>query len=368
MSTARIYSSIYYLGFLSLEISGELRRSAGEPNTNPLVSFNTIYDSTVPSYDEQDIILGLVKGIQRLGGRVNLSLRDPRFDPCSIHCDVLRTLSCISCLGLYVKPQPVLSLDGFFNHPQQDHMGVLSQIIHRNPNLHRFELFLNLKDATGSDNYERYHNLSIKPPSFQTLKELSLEGHVTFGRQDWIRWDSCLNWANLQKLRVAYLPLVLQVLSHCLHRLTNLRRLELNVHLMSAKQEDLAPLLDDQSFTTIANFLSSQTLEELDLTGLTRDIPLSILLHGSGAHMRSLRLHVNGPKKPRILRRGERTPDLQLGETAFLSSNKLNYLNNTCPYMEHLGLDVENIQEVLCTKHHRHGLFHIANSRGSRNR
>ena len=140
--------------------------------------------------------------------------------------------------------------------------------------------------------------------------------------------------------------MILQVLTHCLQKLPNLHVLQLSVHFYRAEQEDLLPLLDDMSCTTIKNFLSFQGLRELDLTGLTRDIPLVDLLQGSGASLQSLRLHVDGPKKPLALREDTPIPDLLLGETAFLDADKLDYLNHTCPYLEHLGLDVECIEDV----------------------
>ncbi|KAL8766196.1 MAG: hypothetical protein Q9209_006961 [Squamulea sp. 1 TL-2023] len=191
---------------------------------------------------------------------------------------------------------------------------------------------------------------SLDPSCFRNLQALRLEDDLAFEVDDWLRWDSCIDWANIRELGLVCLPLILQVLSHCLHRLPNLHTLRLSVHRSLARPEQRLPLLDDLSCAIIKKFLSSNAMMELGLTGLTRDLALIDIVRGSGEKLRRLSLHVDDIERDPTLVLPGTDLNLHLGEGVFLDAEKLQTLNAMCPNLEHLGMDVEYTNgEILFT-------------------
>ena len=299
--------------------------------------FDNIHDSDVPEINkERTIISDLIQVLESFHKKVDISIDVPWLQPLTIQTRVLESLTCITRLELRLFPRrPPPRKDS----REDDYMDIVAGVLHKNPRIRTLHLELNLKRALGRLRDHKYHNV----PLFGSyvlgkLKDIHLEGDLSFMIEDWVRWDAHVTWTNLTTLQLINLPLVLQVLFHCAHKLPNLHTLHVRAHRKDAGQEEITPLLDIPSSTIIKDFLSSTNLTELDLSDLTRDLPLRDILGGSGARLHRLRLHVNVQK-----RLGENVPvsGLYWGETAFLSSGQLDYLNGTCPHLKQLGLDAE---------------------------
>ena len=267
---------------------------------------------------------------------LDVSVKVPWLQPLTVQCGVLKALTCLSRLELHLLPRR--GPPWGYNHEEDDHMDILAGVLFKNPRIRTLHIDLNLKRARARLRDHKYHNVPLFGHYSSELKDLHLEGDLSFMMEDWVRWDAYVKWTNLTTLQLTSLPLVLQVLAHCAHRLPNLDTLQIRGHRKDAKQEEIRPLLDIPASTIIKDFLSSTSVIELDLTDFTRDFPLQDLLVGSGGRLRRLRLHVNLQKQ---LEGDTPVSALYWGESAFLSSEKLDYLNSTCPQLEHLGLDAE---------------------------
>ncbi|KAL8678167.1 MAG: hypothetical protein Q9186_005458 [Xanthomendoza sp. 1 TL-2023] len=292
--------------------------------------------------DNQTVIAEILQDVERLNKHVNVSLKVSQLAPTGIHYNSLKTLTCLSRLELFVLPQPTPPSRSIASNRNEDYMGMFSQILLNNAGLRTFHLKSNLQSAVGKYNYERYHNIpTLEPPSFRLFQNLHLEGDITFETDDWIRWDRCLDWTKIRKLTLIHLPLILQVLTRCLHRLPKLHTLRLDVHKNRARPEELMPLLDRPSCAIVKDFLLSNPLVELDLTGFTRDRALTEIVSSSGVRLRKMRLHVHYQEAPTHQQQLMSVLNLHLGETAFLDAGKLSALNVMCPGLEHLSLDME---------------------------
>ena len=327
-------------------------------------SFDNVYDSrTQDTNCERTVISEIMQAIEEIRPDVQISVKVSWLQPSIIPLRALEALTCISRLELCMLPKPRPPMSFFDRDLRYDYMGFLAQVLHKNPRIREFHLVLKLS-RYGQPFYDEYHNVPLIGHScFRQLQVLHLEGDLAFEPEDWVRWDACLNWTKLRTLRLVHRPLILQVLTHCSHRLPNLYTLQLRMHRKDTEQEKLVPLLEETARTIIGDFLSSTTVTEIDLTDFTRDIPLTSIVQGSGARLQKLRLHVNLHKQTRSLHIpgqvagrpanavSTELPELYWGETAFLGPEKLDHLNITCPYLKQFGLDVEELDGSFPVKH-----------------
>ncbi|KAL8993375.1 MAG: hypothetical protein Q9169_006394 [Polycauliona sp. 2 TL-2023] len=321
-----------------------------------ILSFNNIYDSGMRDIDcERTVISEVLRAVEDYGGNLDISVRVPWLEPQTAHSRALEALTCLTRLEICMRPTPRPPIALFKRDLKHDYMEILAAVLHKNPRIETFHLASSLRGARGQLGYDKYHNVPlINHSCLREMNILHFEGDLGFEIDDWVRWDAYVDWTKLRTLRIICLPLILQSLSHCLHRLPNLHTLQMRMHGKHVEQESLVPLLDDPTCTAIGNFLSLITVKELDLADFTRDLPIKEILRGSGAKLHRLRLHVNlqkqtwSPREPGqpagSVPEVDSTPasSLYWGETAFLSSEKLDYLNTTCPYLNHLGLDTDD--------------------------
>ncbi|KAL8951129.1 MAG: hypothetical protein Q9222_002873 [Ikaeria aurantiellina] len=304
------------------------------------LSFGECHPSVWGNDGVHGILPESLQAIERLDRTADLSIQIGCLDPTIARYDHLENLRSVTHLSVFLLSR--LSLG--FDEPIANHLGILTRILCTNPRLRSFHLVVDRSKVYGG--HGSHHNFPfLDPPCFQHLQDLYLEGDLAFREADWIRWDACVDWTKIVALRLVYLPLMLEVLGHCLDRLPRLRILQLNVHRGGIKQEDRIPLIAESACSAIKHFLSSITFTELDLTGLTREIPLNIIVDSSGGHLRRLRLHIDLQKKHLNGRAPLSLPDLHLSEAIFLDADRLMSLNKGCPQLNHLGLDVENTKD-----------------------
>ncbi|KAL8712210.1 MAG: hypothetical protein Q9225_006983 [Loekoesia sp. 1 TL-2023] len=286
----------------------------------------------------------IFRPIKRLKENVEISLSLDASALTGKHQTELKALSRISYLGLTFRHQ----------HQPEHHnedlktMESISTMIHRNPGLRSFSLAADYANNYRPENSTKLRNLPfLTPGSFKNLRELHLEGHLIFETADWAIWDNCVDWAQLCSLALVEIPLITEVLRHLIYSLPSLRTLRLSAYRIMTDSYERVHLLDPYPCSIVKDFLLAVPLEELDLIGFTREIPIYDVVRGSKKRLRKLRIHFDAELTPWRPNMPDPRPNLQLGETVFLDVEKMEYLLESCPLLECIGLDIEAQNDTL---------------------
>lgn len=199
------------------------------------------------------------------------------------------------------------------------YMAEIQQLLLSCPNLRIFRIHIDhsgcrLGPAT-------IGNFALEPGQMlPPLEELQCDGY------SWTKsWAKNMKWSHLRKLDVSDFSMAQEIAPH----LTGLRSLKLDHDGFRGSE-----LEGQQRIAEINTFLlNCVLLEELDLTGLTRRIPMSTL-ERHGEALRYLRLH--------------ELEDFVVAQRQVLSVEDLKYLSISCPHLEVLAVDVNRNGRWVC--------------------